>query len=85
MRLFSAIIFMLDLQVYLLNILFIGALVGLFVFLYKRRLTRVFEQKDLLESQVKQRTIEIIKQKQQVEKQKKMLEEEKEKTVDEAC
>ena len=80
MRLFSAIILMLDLQVYLLNILFIGALVGLFVFLYKRRLTRVFEQKDLLESQVKQRTIEIIKQKQQVEKQKKMLEEEKEKT-----
>ena len=37
-------------------------------------------QKDLLEAQVKQRTIEIIKQKEQVEKQKKMLEEEKEKS-----
>ena len=37
-------------------------------------------QKDLLESQVKQRTIEIIKQKEQVEKQRKMLQQEKEKT-----
>ncbi len=80
MILTSSIVLMLDLQDYLLNLIFIGALIALFIFLYKRRLNRVFEQKDLLESQVKQRTIEIIKQKQQVEKQKKMLEEEKEKT-----
>lgn len=49
-------------------------------FIYRDRLRRIKKQKDLLESQVKQRTIEIIKQKEQVEKQKRMLEEEKEKT-----
>ena len=48
--------------------------------IYRDRLNRIQKQKDLLESQVKQRTIEIIKQKEQVEKQKRMLEEEKEKT-----
>jgi len=51
-----------------------------FYFVYRDRLKRIQKQKDLLESQVKQRTIEIIKQKEQVEKQKRMLEEEKEKT-----
>tara|TARA_R110002072_G_scaffold182301_2_gene338460 strand:- start:4234 stop:5781 length:1548 start_codon:yes stop_codon:yes gene_type:complete len=52
---------------------------GLFL-IYRRRLRKMQSQRDLLETQVKQRTIEIIKQKEQVEKQKKMLEEEKEKT-----
>lgn len=54
-------------------------LVGVYLF-YRERINRVKQQKDLLESQVKQRTIEIIKQKEKVEKQKKLLEEEKEKT-----
>jgi len=48
--------------------------------IYRDRLKKVQKQKDLLETQVKQRTIEIIKQKEQVERQKKLLEEEKEKT-----
>ena len=56
------------------------AILLVFYLIYKDRLRKVYEQKDLLESQVKQRTIEIIKQKGQVERQKKMLEEEKEKT-----
>jgi class 3 adenylate cyclase len=54
-------------------------IVGLYFF-YKDRISRVKKQKDLLESQVKQRTIEIIKQKEKVERQKSLLEEEKEKT-----
>lgn len=54
-------------------------MLGLYL-LYKNRIVRVQKQKDLLESQVKQRTIEIIKQKEQVEKQKRMLEQEKAKT-----
>lgn len=48
--------------------------------IYRRRIRMMEYQKDLLETQVKQRTIEIIKQKEQVEKQKRMLEDEKEKT-----
>lgn len=52
---------------------------GVFYFVYRDRLNKIRKQKELLESQVKQRTIEIIKQKEQVEKQKQMLEEEKEK------
>src|SRR5690554_2123274 len=52
---------------------------GLYFF-YRRQLRQLSKQKDLLESQVKHRTIEIIRQKQQVEKQRNMLEEEKEKT-----
>lgn len=63
---------------------FDGILLGLIVLslylIYRDRLRRVQKQKDLLETQVKQRTIEIIKQKEQVERQKKLLEEEKEKT-----
>jgi class 3 adenylate cyclase/predicted metal-dependent HD superfamily phosphohydrolase len=51
-----------------------------FYVIYRDRLNKIRKQKGLLESQVKQRTIEIIKQKEQVEKQKKMLEDEKEKT-----
>ncbi len=51
-----------------------------FYLLYRNRIIRIQKQKDLLESQVKQRTIEIIKQKEQVEKQKRMLEQEKAKT-----
>ncbi|KAA3645753.1 MAG: guanylate cyclase [Bacteroidetes bacterium] len=54
-------------------------LIGVYLF-YRDRIRRVQKQKDLLESQVKQRTIEIIKQKEKVERQKKLLEEEKEKT-----
>ncbi len=60
-------------------ILLLLVIFGLY-FIYRDRLRRIQKQKDLLESQVKQRTIEIIKQKEQVEKQKRMLEEEKEKT-----
>lgn len=52
---------------------------GLFFF-YKGRLSKIVKQKDLLESQVKQRTIEIIRQKERVERKRQMLEEEKEKT-----
>ena len=56
-------------------------LIGLSLFLfYKRRVGKIQKQKDLLETQVKQRTIEIIKQKEQVERQKRMLESEKVKT-----
>ena len=54
-------------------------LIGVYLF-YRDRIRRVQKQKDLLESQVKQRTIEIIKQKEKVERQKKLLEEEKEKS-----
>lgn len=63
-----------------INLIVIGILLLIFYFIYREKLNKVYEQKDLLESQVKQRTIEIIKQKEQVERQKRMLEEEKEKT-----
>src|SRR5690554_1726975 len=49
-------------------------------FYFRRKFKRLEEQRKLLELQVKNRTIEIIRQKQHVEKQKKMLEEEKDKT-----
>lgn len=62
------------------DIILLGLVISLLYLFYKSRIKRVQKQKDLLESQVKQRTIEIIKQKEQVEKQKQMLEEEKEKT-----
>jgi class 3 adenylate cyclase len=58
----------------------LGLIILSLYLIYRDRLRRVQKQKDLLEAQVKQRTIEIIRQKEQVEKQKKMLEEEKEKT-----
>lgn len=58
----------------------LAVVVAGFYLLYKSRIIRIQKQKDLLESQVKQRTIEIIKQKEQVEKQKRMLEQEKAKT-----
>ena len=58
----------------------VSTVVLILYFVYRNRLRRIQKQKDLLESQVKQRTIEIIKQKGQVEKQKQMLEEEKERT-----
>ncbi|MBL4709900.1 MAG: hypothetical protein JKY48_15820 [Flavobacteriales bacterium] len=48
--------------------------------IYRNRINKIQKQKDLLESQVKQRTIELIKQNEQVEKQKRMLEQEKVKT-----
>ncbi len=63
---------------FILALLLLIAL-GLYFF-FKDRISRVKKQKDLLESQVKQRTIEIIKQKEKVERQKRLLEEEKEKT-----
>lgn len=63
-----------------ISLIVVLAILLIFYLVYKDRLRKVYEQKDLLESQVKQRTIEIIKQKGQVERQKKMLEEEKEKT-----
>lgn len=59
--------------------LLLAITVGLYFF-YRDRIRRVKKQKELLESQVKQRTIEIIKQKEKVERQKSLLEEEKEKT-----
>lgn len=58
----------------------LGLIILSLYLIYRDRLKKVQKQKDLLEAQVKQRTIEIIKQKEQVEKQKKLLEEEKEKT-----
>ncbi len=62
------------------DIILLSVVIAAFYFLYRSRIIRIQKQKDLLESQVKQRTIEIIKQKEQVEKQKRMLEEEKTKT-----
>ena len=62
------------------DVILLGVIVILLYLIYRDRIIKVQKQKDLLESQVKQRTIEIIKQKEQVEKQKKLLEEEKEKT-----
>ena len=62
-----------------LDVLVMLFAMGVFYFIYRDKLNKIRNQKALLESQVKQRTIEIIKQKEQVEKQKKMLEEEKEK------
>jgi len=53
---------------------------GTLLWFYRKRVLKIQKQKDLLETQVKQRTIEIIRQKEQVERQKRMLEEEKEKT-----
>lgn len=58
----------------------LALIVLVFFWFYRKRLRQMQSQKDLLETQVKQRTIEIIKQKEQVEKQKRMLEDEKEKT-----
>jgi class 3 adenylate cyclase/predicted metal-dependent HD superfamily phosphohydrolase len=52
---------------------------GLILF-YRGTIQRIIKQKDLLESQVKQRTIEIIRQKERVERKRQMLEEEKDKT-----
>jgi len=63
-----------------LDLLIIFLLGGVFYFFYRKKLKRMQVQKDLLETQVKHRTIEIIKQKEQVEKQRKLLQEEKEKT-----
>jgi ligand-binding sensor domain-containing protein/class 3 adenylate cyclase/predicted metal-dependent HD superfamily phosphohydrolase len=60
--------------------LVILTVLGLIFFYYRSRLIRVKQQKKLLEAQVKHRTIEIIKQKEEVEVQKKLVEEEKEKT-----
>ena len=58
----------------------LSVIIVAFYFLYKSRIVRNQKQKDLLESQVKQRTIEIIEQKELFDKQKKMLEEEKAKS-----
>ena len=54
--------------------------IGGLLYYNRRRIIAIRKQKRLLESQVKQRTIEIIKQKERVEKQKLLLEEEKIKT-----
>ncbi len=62
------------------RIIFIFGVLGFIFYNYQNRIKRIRRQKRLLESQVKQRTIEIIKQKEEVEIQKKLLEEEKEKT-----
>src|SRR5690606_231944 len=63
-----------------LEVIFLLSLFLIFYFIYKNRIRRIEKQKELLESQVKQRTIEIIRQKEMVERKRKMLEEEKEKT-----
>lgn len=47
---------------------------------YITKINRVKAQKLLLEVQVRERTYEVIKQKEEIEKQKKLIEEEKEKT-----
>ena len=63
-----------------IDLVLFALIVLVFFWFYRKRLRQMQSQKDLLETQVKQRTIEIIKQKEQVEKQKRMLEIEKEKT-----
>jgi class 3 adenylate cyclase/predicted metal-dependent HD superfamily phosphohydrolase len=68
------------LEYWWINLLVVAIVLLVFYFVYRDRLNKIQKQKDMLESQVKQRTIEIIKQKEQVERQKRMLEEEKEKT-----
>lgn len=60
--------------------LVILSVLSLIFFYYRSRLKRVKQQKKILEAQVKHRTIEIIKQKEEVEVQKRLVEEEKEKT-----
>tara|TARA_R110002049_G_scaffold304001_2_gene498812 strand:+ start:6213 stop:10001 length:3789 start_codon:yes stop_codon:yes gene_type:complete len=67
-------------ETWLFRILMVASIFGLIFWYYRSRLKRVRQQKKLLESQVKQRTIEIIKQKEEVEVQKGLVEEEKEKT-----
>lgn len=67
-------------ETWLFRILVVATILGLIFWYYRSRLKRVRQQKKLLESQVKQRTIEIIKQKEEVEIQKRRVEEEKEKT-----
>lgn len=63
-----------------IDLIILGLTALVLLLFYRNRLYKMQSQKDLLETQVKQRTIEIIKQKEQVEKQKRMLEDEKEKT-----
>lgn len=67
-------------ETWLFRILIVASILGLIFWYYRSRLKRVRQQKKLLESQVKNRTIEIIKQKEEVEVQKRLVEEEKEKT-----
>ena len=62
-----------------IDLLFLGLIALAFLWFYRKRLRKMQSQKDLLETQVKQRTIEIIKQKDQVANQTRMLEEAKEK------
>lgn len=76
----SILLLELSLNNWFINLIILFLAILVFYIVYKRRLKRIQDQKDLLEAQVKQRTIEIIKQKEQVEKQKRMLEDEKEKT-----
>lgn len=65
---------------WLFDVIFLLVLFLVFFLIYRNRIRRIEKQKDLLESQVKQRTIEIIRQKEMVERKRKMLEDEKEKT-----
>lgn len=67
-------------ETWLFRIFVVATILGLIFWYYRSRLKRVRQQKKLLESQVKHRTIEIIKQKEEVEVQKRLVEEEKEKT-----
>lgn len=60
-----------------LFVLFIAAVV---YFYYVTRINRVKAQKQRLEIQVRERTYEVIKQKEEIEHQKKVIEEEQEKT-----
>lgn len=60
-----------------ISILFILAIIYAY---YITRINRVKAQKLLLEVQVRERTYEVIKQKEEIEHQKKLIEEEKEKT-----
>ncbi|MBI2280879.1 MAG: HD domain-containing protein [Bacteroidetes bacterium] len=60
--------------------LFIFVILAIVYAYYITRINRVKAQKLLLEVQVRERTYEVIKQKEEIEAQKKLLEEEKEKT-----
>lgn len=62
------------------RLLAIFIVLGIVYLYYITRITRIKAQKQLLEIQVRERTQEVMIQKEEIEKQKKLLEEEKEKT-----
>ena len=66
-------------RIWWIQVLAILALVGGAFYFYRNRLKTIQAQKERLEKEVEQRTIEVRDQKEEIEKQKLLLEEEKEK------